>query len=1312
MGVEMEGLEFQIETTTDNAVKGVDALANTLGKIKTLTKGGLGLGSSVKQLEKLDGVLKKLDVAKLEELGKAMESISKVGEVKISGNVAKQISNIADAMDKITLADIERLEDMGKALRELGELSNVRIPRITVPSTGAGAGVVPTTDAVAPATSGMTQATSQVQETSAAVDQVTQKTGFLKSILNGIGGVFKKGFSLGTGALYKLGNALTKVATNAGNAVKNVMGFKKTSAGTASHVKHVTSGMGRLYESFKRIALYRLVRFALSALTKALKDGINNLYEYSNLMGGTFSQSMNSMATNAMYLKNSLGAMAAPIINALAPAIDIVIGKIAALLNMINMLIARLSGSSTYTAAKKLATAYGGAADSAAGAAKDAADKIKHYTSGIDELNIFQKQEDDTSGGGGGGGADYGSMFEEVPIDSNISDFADRLKQAFDNADWKTLGTLVGDKVNEIIDSIDYANIGSKLGFGINGAIQTAYYFLDTVDFHNIGVHVAELLNNALAEVDTSFIGKTLIQWFAIKWELLIGFLSELDWGLAASKLFDGFSGALNEVTSLLNQYDWSQLGTDLWTNIKDAVTSVDWAGVAQSIATHLGTALRSVGQFLGGFFGSIGADIKAWWDSEIKGQDWKETGLNLLKWIGEGFVNIGSWVLTNIVDPFCNALLGEDVWADIKQVGKNLWDGLCQGITDFFANPGEWIKTNIVDPFVNWFKDLFGIHSPSTVMEEIGKFITEGLLNGILAPFKAIGSWINTNIVQPLVQAFKESPVIEFTVGVVNGAKTWWKNVKDWWSGVSSKGVSLSAAVSLVKSGWSTVKGWIGNIPIVSQGISLLKSGWTTVRNWIGNLPTISQTISLLKSGWSSVKTWIGSLPTINQTIGLIKTGWTTVKGWIGNLPSINQGISLIKSGWTTVKNWIGTLPVISQSISLLKSGWTTVKNWIGTLPVISQSISLVKSGWTTVKNWIGTLPTISQSISLIKSGWTTVKNWIGTLPVISQGISLVKSGWTTVKNWIGTIPVLSQGISLLKSGWTSVKNWIGTLPVISQGISLFKSGWSTISNWIGTTTHSVGVSLWKNGWSSISSWIGTSVSVGISLFKSGWSSIKSFFGLANGGIVGTNGGVKAFSSGGSIHNGVADLWNAIPKYAGGTINAHGSMFVAGEKGAELVGHVNGRTEVLNKSQLGQVMHRSIVDGMAQFAGYWGAVNTHMSTCTNAMISAMLVSADAVYAGLDTRDAYMTQGVGEWMDNLGNRVEAALAGVGSTEQIAEGVREGMYEVTARQNDLLREQNELLQRLLNKNTTVQIGNKTIKDAVVTQENADGYRFTK
>ena len=978
MAVEMEGLEFQIETTTSEAVKGVDALANTFRKFKTLTKGGLGLGSSVKQLEKLDGVLKKFDTSKLEGLGKALESVSKLGEVKISGNVAKQLGNIADVMDRITLADVERLEDMAKALRDLGEVSNVKIPKIRVQASGAATDVVtPTTGSAA--TSGMTQATSQVQEVSAAVEQVTQKTISFKSVLSGVGGVFKKGFSLGIGVLHKLANAMTKVASTAGKAVKNLLGFKKTSAGTASHVRHVTSGLGKLYDSFKRIAMYRLVRFALSMLIKALKEGVNNIYQYSAMMGGAFAVSMNSAATNVLYLKNSLGAMAAPIINALAPAIDFVCGKIATLLNMINMLIARLSGSSTYTAAKKLATAYGGAADSAAGAAKDAADKIKHYTSGIDELNIFQKQEDNASGGGGGG-ADYGSMFEEVPIDSNISDFADRLKQAFDTADWKTLGTLVGDKVNEIIDSVDYANIGSKLGFGINGAIQTAYYFLDTVDFHKIGVHVAELLNNALSEVDTSFIGKTLIQWFAIKWEFLIGFLSELDWGLAASKLFDGFSGALDEVTSLLNQYDWTQMGTDLWTNIKEVFANIDWAGIAQSIFTFLGTALRSCIQFLGGFFGSIGADIKAWWDTEIQGEDWKETASNLLKAIGQGFLNIGTWVYENIVSPFCTALLGEDVWADVEQAGKDMWDGFCNGLTEFFADPGGWIKTNIVDPFVKWFKDLFGIHSPSTVMAEIGGDVIQGLLNGILAPFKNIGKWVEDNIVQPLKDAFGDTDLAEFTVGVKNTASTWWSNVCSWWNRKVGAVQSFTTNVANhATTWWNNTKTWwsgkVGKVKEFTTSVTNQASTWWSNVNrwWDGKVGAVQQFTTSVKNEsatwWSNVKTWwsgrVGAVEQFTTSVAnQATTWWSNVKTWwSGKVGAVKEFTTSVKNDsatwWSNVKTWwsgkVGTLSVGVSIVNAASTWWSNVKTWwnnaCGSLSTtLSIKVPKVEVKWSTV--------------------------------------------------------------------------------------------------------------------------------------------------------------------------------------------------------------------------------------------------------------------------------------------------------------------------------------------------------------------------
>ena len=1268
MAIELEGLEFQIEAKSEQGVKHIDALANSLGKLKNATKALQGLDGVSDKLSKLNNALSNFHVDKLEALGKGLQAIGAAGNVKISASIPKRINDIAQAANNLDDSALDRLERLGNALQSISAAGTVNISVPTVQTPNVNQANAAAANGVAPqaATSQVQQATSTVQQYSGAVQQATGRTNVLKSILSGIGGVFQKGFHVGVGALKKLGGAMKSAGSAAGNLLKKAALLPVTlGSKLAAHVKHTTSALGGLFSSLKRIAMYRAIRAAIAALTQGFKDGINNLYQYSLLMGTTFSQSMDSLATSALYLKNSLGAMAAPLIEALAPAIDFIIEKVVTLFNLINQLFARITGKSIYTAAKKVATSFGEAADDASKAAKKAADKIKSYTVGIDELNIIQDNPNTGSGGGAGGGAgtDYGSMFEELPIDSSISDFADKLREAFENADWESLGRLLGAKVNEIFDSIDWKGIGTKLGKGIDGVVKTLYYFLDEIDFFKIGKHLAELLNAALEQIDFTFVGRLAVKPFTSLLDLIIGFLVELDWGLVTKSICDFFIGVFDECTDWLNSYDWKELGQILWQKIKDAIAGVDWGALATSLFTFLGTAIRSAAQFIGGFFGSIADDIKKWWDEDIKGKDWKETAGNLLSAIGQGFVNIGGWVMDNIVDPFCNALLGEDVWEGIKQAGRDVWNGFCEGVTEFFKHPLKWLKEHIVDPFVEGFKNLFGIHSPSTVMKEIGGYIVEGLLEGILAPFKAIGNWVNEHIFTPLKQAFEDSPVLEFAVGVVNGAKTWWKNVKNWWAGVSKEGVSLSALVSLVKSGWTKVSTWIGKIPVLSQGISLVKSAWTTVKNWVGNIPTLDQAIQLVKSGWNTVKAWIGKIPTLDQAIQLIKSGWNTVKEWIGNIPTLDQAIQLIKSGWTTVKNWIGNIPVLSQGIAL------------------------------------------------IKSGWNTVKGWIGNIPTLDQAIQLVKSGWTTVKNWIGTIPVLSQGISLIKSGWTSVKNWIGNIPVLSQAISLIKSGWSTISGWIGSHTVSVGVSLFKSGWNSLSSWVGNSVSVGVSLFKSGWNSIKSFFGLSSGGYD-TGHGWKFFKQGGFIDNGQAQFWNAIPKYADGTANAHGSMFVAGEAGPEMVGHVNGRSEVLNKSQLGQIMHRSIVDGMAQFAGYWQSVNNQLVTCTNGIISAMLVSADTLYAGVQTGNGYTVQDISSWMERIGDRVSAELDEAGSRKDIVDGVREGVYEATTRQNDLLREQNELLRRIADKDTKLQIGNKVIKDAVVTQEKADGYRFTK
>ena len=103
------------------------------------------------------------------------------------------------------------------------------------------------------------------------------------------------------------------------------------------------------------------------------------------------------------------------------------------------------------------------------------------------------------------------------------------------------------------------------------------------------------------------------------------------------------------------------------------------------------------------------------------------------------------------------------------------------------------------------------------------------------------------------------------------------------------------------------------------------------------------------------------------------------------------------------------------------------------------------------------------------------------------------------------------------------------------------------------------------------------------------------------------------SFASGGQIAaNGATQFWRAIPKYANGTASAHGTMFVAGEAGPEVVGHIGGRTEVLNKSQLAATMYKAIADGMAMvFNSFANVLLNKLADCANKIISAVLYTSN-----------------------------------------------------------------------------------------------------
>ena len=70
-------------------------------------------------------------------------------------------------------------------------------------------------------------------------------------------------------------------------------------------------------------------------------------------------------------------------------------------------------------------------------------------------------------------------------------------------------------------------------------------------------------------------------------------------------------------------------------------------------------------------------------------------------------------------------------------------------------------------------------------------------------------------------------------------------------------------------------------------------------------------------------------------------------------------------------------------------------------------------------------------------------------------------------------------------------------------------------------------------------------------------------------------------YAKGGAYYGGA---WHDIPQAAKGG-QFHGTLFWAGEKGAEVVGHAGGRTEVLNRSQLASTMYAAVRSAMSGIA-------------------------------------------------------------------------------------------------------------------------------
>ena len=901
----------------------------------------------------------------------------------------------------------------------------------------------------------MADMTPLVLEIKANTSSATASIRKLKSEMSGLGrsmnvGPYGKGLrSIGKDAKWagkQIGSALAAPMKNLTKNITNTVG-----------------AIGKLGAAFKRILFYRAIRSMIREIGDAFKYGVNNLYAWSSGVGGQFAASMNQIATAFAYFKNSVGAAVAPLINALAPAIDFVIDKAVTLLNVINQLFARLTGQTYWTRATKQATAYGGAVSAAGGAAKEA----MRYLAPFDELNVLP---DNSSGGGGGGsgGAGASGLFEDVvEFDQSIND----LFELINNNKFFEAGQLLADKVGEIVDSLDAKITSADFRNKILGTLGNITKIIN-------GFFYELTFEDGTAASIATRIGNLVGDAAGLALESIHTWLAGIDWstiGVAIGQFVNGGIDALKNQNINLGQIIADLVNKQI-NLLSGFAKTVNWAGVGDWIAQNINSALNGI--------------------------DWSKAITSL--------VDLATGILTAIN----NAIAGIDFKSVLTQIYNGLknadWKGLWAQVKELVSN----------------FGGLGAIALAITLLPELGavaKTITQAMI--LKAVFGGGAGAAGASLGGLTIAAAGLMLEVPLAIGLVT---TFTSTLND--EGYQNHTFGTAPLLS----NWDIVD-------LVTSPAAWADTKIAAISSGVGNFgERIREALfggGAAKDETPEASTGIpvtGSEEEYNSYFGLDNGASEAWKSWEVNENPVP--VTLVPTGISYPSDWeepkITSWGDIRDTITnKLTEGKRTISAW---------------ARYDSAKN--GNLFSSGKNRLREISAWArydSAKN--GNL--FSSGKDKLReisacARYDSAKN--GSL--FSAGKNRLReiSAWARYDSRKDNLSAKDKTIatvaSLAKMSYanSTVKGYLTNTYMTATVTSANFSWEAV-----------YALQNKVRSVISTIFGKAAGG---------AFYGG---------KWHSIPQYAGGTTNAHGSLFLAGEAGPEVVGHVGGRTEVLNQSQL-----------------------------------------------------------------------------------------------------------------------------------------------
>lgn len=981
------------------------------------------------------------------------------------------------------------------------------------------------------------------------IGEAAKKAGIFKRTIDGVKSSSKKI------------NSLKKSFDSVGKSIKNA---RKIASGAIHPIKTLSNLLSGENRSRKGMSwgrmigsslLFNFVFKGISAIQNAIKEGSDNLVQYSS----EYNHSISSMVSSLLYLKNAWAAAFSPITNAVAPYISEFIDMVASAVNVVGQFMAALTGRGFAVQSKKVWKDYAEGLDTtkkSAGEAEKAIKDLKNYTLGIDEFNLIQPNDNSGSAGGSGGTSDISpaDMFETVEVSNSMSKLAGMFKEAIESSDFTEIGRLISNKLSEELEGIEWKSVyknAEKFGKGLatflNGLITPRL-------FYDLGKTIANSINtafhfaNAFAiNFDWINLGKSLAR--SIK-----GFFKNWDAGLTANTFSNFGKGFLKSLTEFIDSIGKDNTFEDIGQKIVDFIFGIDWLGLSWDTAKFFEALMNALYDFPKDFAKGIAESIVKnifGVDIDIKIPKWIDSiskqltpsiipGFKELSWlpdpvsVSKKLIEIGDFISAfkdsasmlfndlkkNIIDAFC----------DIPAWFKEKFESAIFNVKSAWGSVGTWFAEkweSIKKPFSNvkkWFRDAFksAYDAVKSVWDGIGKYF-RGIANDIIKPIgKAVNgvisgvNWVlgkvgsGTRISAWTVPQFAKGTggLPEDTIGMVN----------------DQKGANYKELIVPPKGSPFIPKGRNVVLPM-QKGTKIMPANET--KAFLDRMPKFAKGIGDFFGGaWESFKNFtgdvLGYITDPKKIVQIAIDKFVDTTGWNGVIGDMASGA--IKTMLDSVVNFVkkifdstgaaGVEKAVKWAVGIANDnshGYDQASRWGN--PDYDCS-SLIISAFE------------QAGIKLKSAGATYTGNMYGTARSI--GFADV-TGSTN----LATASGMKRGDILLNRK-NHVAMYLGNGQIVQASIN--EKGGITG----GKPGDQTGREIWTR-----------------SYYNFPWNDVLRYVG-------------KAYKDGiGKI--GYKDVFKELPMLANGGLLRNGQIFVARERGPEFVGKYGNRSAVINNDQIVQ---------------------------------------------------------------------------------------------------------------------------------------------